>query len=146
MTVYKRDTSSATTMYERERFSYYTLPATYYAEMSGDNVRVYMGSGQHLEGGKSYSWKNDVYVYAYTIDNPVVSKTPVNTVYPEYKSIYKAVHGKTIYDYEALSSSDFGKIPDTLNLVSDEITMVASEVTDTSSDTIALGQMHKKTR
>lgn len=146
MTVYKRDTSSATTMYERERFSYYTLPATYYAEMSGNNVRVYMGSGQHLEGGKSYSWKNDVYVYAYTIDNPVVSKTPVNTVYPEYKSIYKAVHGKTIYDYEALSSSDFGKIPDTLNLVSDEITMVASEVTDTSSDTIALGQMHKKTR
>lgn len=146
MTVYKRDTSSATTMYEREHFSYYTLPATYYAEMSGGSVRVYMGSGQHLEGGKSYSWKNDVYVYAYTVDNPVVSKTPVNTIYPEYKSIYKAVHGKTIYDYEALSSSDFGKIPDTLNLVSDEITMVASEVTDTSSDTIALGQMHKKTR
>ena len=146
MTVYKRDTSSATTMYERERFSYYTLPATYYAEMSGGSVMVHMGSGQHLEGGKSYSWKNDVYVYAYTVDNPVVSKTPVNTIYPEYKSIYKAVHGKTIYDYEALSGSDFGKIPDTLNLVSDEITMVASEVTDTSSDTIALGQMHKKTR
>lgn len=146
MTVYKRDDYSSKTMYEREYFTYYTLPATRYAEMSGDNVRVYMGSGQHLEGGKSYSWKTDVYVYAYTVDNPIVSKTPVNTVYPDYKSVYKAVNGKTVYDYETLSSSDFGKIPDTLNLISNEITMTATEATDTKSDTIALGQMHKKTR
>lgn len=146
MTVYKRNDYSSKTMYEREYFTYYTLPATNYAEMSGGSVRVYMGSGQHLEGGKSYSWKTDVYVYAYTVDNPIVSKTPVNTVYPDYKSVYKAVNGKTVYDYEALSSSDFGKIPDTLNLISNEITMTATEATDTKSDTIALGQMHKKTR
>lgn len=146
MTVYKRDDYSSKTMYEREYFTYYTLPATYYAEMSGGSVRVYMGSGQHLEGGKSYSWKTDVYVYAYTVDNPIVSKTPVSTVYPDYKSVYKAVNGKTVYDYEALNSSDFGKIPDTLNLISNEITMTATEATDTKSDTIALGQMHKKTR
>lgn len=146
MTVYKRDNYSSKTMYERESFSYYSLPATYYAEMSGGSVKVYMGSGQHLEGGKSYSWKTDVYVYAYTVDNPIVSKTPVNTVYPNYKTVYKAVNGKTVYDYEALSSSDFGKIPDTLNLISNEITMTATEATDTKSDTIALGQMHKKTR
>lgn len=144
MTVYKRDNYSSKTLYERESFGYYSLPATYYAEMSEGSVKVYMGSGQHLEGGKSYSWKYDVYVYAYTIDNPVVSKTPVSTVYPDYKTVYEAVNGRTVYDYETLSSSDFGKIPDTLNLISNKITMTATEATDTVSDTIALGQMHKK--
>ena len=152
MTLYKRDDYSSKTMYEAgSSFSYNIIDAGTYSTVYYDSYgRPYTyisftGNSYYRAAGESISFQEAGYVVCFQDINRT-SGVPVNIKRTTSVSGTKIGKSKTVYDYEALSSSDFGKIPDTLNLVSDEITMVASEVTDTSSDTIALGQMHKNTR
>lgn len=152
MTVYKRDDYSSKTMYEAgDYFNYNTIDAgTYsiiYYDLDGSPYTYirFTGNSYYRAAGQSIAFNKAGYII-WVSDPDNIAGTPIHTNSTTPVSGTKIGRSKTVYDYEALSSSDFGKIPDTLNLVSNEITMTATEATDTKSDTIALGQMYKKTR
>lgn len=154
MTVYKRDDYSSKTMYERgDYFSYNTISSgtysiVYYDSQGRPYTYAYLDSATayYRAANQPIAWTTDGYFFHFDSSRPLIHGTPPYTDSTSSESGYRTGSSKTVYDYEALSNSDFGKIPDTLNLISNEITMTATEATDTKSDTIALGQMHKKTR